>query len=199
MSDLPEPRQASRDVSWSVMFRLARTGVWVEWSNGHRDPAEAIQSAEVLAPMPSVAQIRFDRVTRAREMVDYKTFRDMMSENATDYVPSSKATGLHFAVMQNKLYRHLTGMTAEQIKATRPLQTWPGCEEGKPEPSAKNAARKVAKNYLTSAELTKLDRLVGRLCLRAEDITDDGLHLSLAQWDYVVDMELATSRHQLAA
>ena len=90
-------------------------------------------------------------------------------------------------------------MTAEQIKATRPLLTWPGCEEGKPEPSARSAARKVAKNYLTSGELLKLDRLVGRLCLRAEDITDDGLRLSLAQWDYVVDMELAVSRHQLAA
>lgn len=67
---LPEPRQASRDVSWAVMFRLARNNVWVEWSNGHRDPAEAVQSAEALVSMESVAEIRFDRVTRLREMFD---------------------------------------------------------------------------------------------------------------------------------
>ena len=146
-----------------------------------------------------IAEVRRTALARAREMVDYKTFRDMMSENATDYVPSSKATGLHFAMMQNKLYEHLTGMTAEQIKKTRSLRTWPGREEGKPEPSAKSAVRKVAKNYLTESELAKLDRLVGRLCLRAEDITDDGLRLSLAQWNYVVDMELAASHQQLAA
>lgn len=64
----PEPRQTRRDVSWAVMFRLARTNVWVEWSNGHRSPAEAVREAEVLVPMEAVAEIRFDRITRTRDM-----------------------------------------------------------------------------------------------------------------------------------
>lgn len=61
-------RQTRRDVSWAVMFRLARTGVWVEWSSGHREPSEAIRSAEVLVPMASVEEIRFDRVLHQRDM-----------------------------------------------------------------------------------------------------------------------------------
>lgn len=190
-----------------ITYHLTRFGAYLTAmaGDGTKEPVAnarvyfAVRTREAELGALEVEEVRRTALARAREMVDYKTFRDMMSENATDYVPSSKATGLHFAMMQNKLYGHLTGMTAEQIKATRPLLTWPGCEEGKPEPSARNAARKVAKNYLTSGELLKLDRLVGRLCLRAEDITDDGLRLSLAQWDYVVDMELAVSRHQLAA
>ncbi|MFJ8493463.1 RhuM family protein [Streptomyces sp. NPDC094038] len=120
-------------------------------------------------------------LARAREMVDYKIFRDMMRDNAPDYRPSSKAAGIFFATMQNKLYLHVVGMTAEEIKRARTIATWPGIDEGKPEPSAKSVARKVAKNYLSGPELRKLDRLVSRLCLTAEDVAEDGMHLSLAE------------------
>lgn len=190
-----------------VTYHLSRFGAYLAAMAG--DPSKepvarariyfAIRTREAELHALEDAEIRQTALARAREMVDYQTFRDMMAGNATDYEPSSKATGLHFALMQNKLYVHLTGMTAEQIKKSRPLAVWPGCEEGKPEPSAKNAARKTAKNYLTSGELHKLNRLVGRLCLRAEDIMDDQLHLSLAQWDMLVDLELATTLGQIAA
>jgi hypothetical protein len=159
----------------------------------------AVRTREAELGALDAIEVRRTALARAREMIDYQTFRDLMAGNAPDYEPSSKATHLHFAVMQNKLYRHVTGMTAADIRATRSLQTWPGREEGKPEPSAKSAARKVAKNYLDASELTKLDRLVGRLCLRAEGISEDGLHLSLAQWDFLVESELAVLRLPLAA
>ncbi|MCF2130150.1 virulence RhuM family protein [Strepomyces sp. STD 3.1] len=144
-------------------------------------------------------EIRQTALARAREMVDYRLFRDMMADNAPDYEPSSRATQLFFATMQNKLYMQVVGMTAAEIKQTRSLSTWPGIDEGKPEPGQKSAARKVAKNYLTGLELRKLERLVGRLCLRAEDIADDDLHLSLMQWQNLVEMELAMANRQLAA
>jgi len=187
--------------------RLARGACYITAMRGDSRKSEiraallyfAKRTREAELSSLEIDEIRHTALARAREMVDYKTFRDMMAGNATDYEPSSKATGLHFAVMQNKLYLHLTGMTAEQIKSRRPLCHWDGREDGKPEPSMKNVARKVAKNYLTASELGKLNRLVGRLCLRAEDITDDGLHLSLAQWDYLVDSELAVLRRPLAA
>ena len=190
-----------------ITYHLTRFGAYLVAMAGD-DTKEAVARARVYFAVRTreaelgalaIEEVRQTALARAREMVDYKTFRDMMAGNATDYEPSSKATGRHFAMMQNKLYLHLTGMTAEQIKNSRPLNAWPGREESKPEPSTKNAARKVAKNYLTAGELGKLDRLVGRLCLRAEDITDDGLHLSLAQWDYLVDSELAVLRRPLAA
>ncbi|MFI1677027.1 RhuM family protein [Streptomyces sp. NPDC020607] len=144
-------------------------------------------------------EIRQTALARAREMIDYRAFRDMMAENAPDYDPGSRATRLHFAVTQNKLYRHITGMTADEIKNSRTLQTWPGREEGKAEPSVKSAARKIAKNYLTVRELKRLDRLIGRLCLAAEDIADDGMLLALSEWDRLVEEELALAYRQIAA
>ncbi|MDI5968058.1 RhuM family protein [Streptomyces sp. SL13] len=97
---------------------------------------------------------------------------------------------LFFATMQNRLYLHVVGLTARQIIAARPLATWPGREEGKPEPGAKAACRKVAKNYLTPRELVRLNRFVSMLCLRAEAIADDGLHLTLLQWEMLVGREI---------
>lgn len=187
--------------------RLSRGACYVTAMRGDSRKAEiraaliyfAVRTREAELYALDLDEVRQTALVRAREMIDYKTFRDMMAGNATDYEPSSKATKMHFATMQNKLYRHLTGMTAVEIRGARPLAVWPGCEEGKPEPSLKSNARKIAKNYLTSGELHKLNRLVGRLCLRADDIADDNLHLSLAQWDRIVDMELAATLNQLAA
>lgn len=139
-------------------------------------------------------------LARAREMVDYKLFRDMMRDNAPDYRPSSRETGYFFGRIQNKLYVHLTKLTASDIRGQRELETWPGRESGAPEPSPRAACRNVAKNYLTSVELAKLERIVGRLCLMAEGIAEDDLHLSLLQWEELVDCELAlNARVALAA
>lgn len=159
----------------------------------------AVRTREAELGAITLEERRQTALARAREMVDYRLFRDMMADNAPDYEPSSKITRLFFATMQNKLYQHIVGMTAEEIKQARDIVTWPGIDEGKPEPSAKSAARKVAKNYLTGHELRKLNRLVGRLCLRAEDIADDGLHLSLTQWRNLIEVELVMATRQIAA
>lgn len=158
----------------------------------------AVRAREAELGELAVEEIRQTALARAREMTDYKIFRDMMVENAIDYVPSTKASTQFFAIMQNRLYRHITGMSAADIKYAREICHWKGREKGKTEPTKKD--RDVAKNYLTVVELKKLDRLVGRLCLRAEDIADDNLNLTLAAWEGLVDAELAveTPRPALA-
>ncbi|MEU0426421.1 RhuM family protein [Streptomyces canus] len=188
-------------------FELTRFGAYLVAmaGDGTKEPVAqarvyfAVRTREAEVGALTELEIRRTALARAREMVDYRLFRDMMAENAPDYEPTSKTTRMFFAVTQNRLYLHVVGMTAEEIKQARTLATWPGIDEGKPEPSAKSTARKVAKNYLTGPELRKLNRLVGRLCLRAEDIADDDLHLSLTQWRNLVEMELAMANRQLAA
>ncbi|HKW93026.1 MAG TPA: RhuM family protein [Methylomirabilota bacterium] len=188
-------------------YRLTRFGAYLTAMAGD-DTKEAVAHARVYfavrtreAELGAITQEEINRtaLARAREMVDYQIFRDMMRDNAPDYEPSSKYTRNFFASMQNLLYLHVVGMTAKEIVHARELVTWPGRDTGKPEPGAKSAARKTAKNYLTTKELHKLERLVGRLCLRAEDIADDGLHLSLAQWQDLVEAELRMANRQLAA
>lgn len=188
-------------------FRLSRHAAYLVALNGDPNKSEVAaaqayfvrRTREAELGAITIEEVRRTALARAREMVDYRTFRDMMAGNAPDYEPSSKASRIFFATTQNKLYRHLTGMTAEEIKNARELIHWKGREEGKPEPGPKSACRKVAKNYLTCSELQKLDRLVSRLCLRAEDIAEDGLRLSLTQWDYLLDMELTLLHRPIAA
>lgn len=185
-------------------YRLTRFGAYLAAMAGD-DTKEAVARARVYFAVRAreaelgaltVEELRRTALARAREMTDYKIFRDMMVENATDYVPSSKASRLFFATMQNRLYRHVTGMSATEIKNARQICHWSGRETGKLEPTKKD--RDVAKNYLTVGELRKLERLVGRLCLRAEDIADDGLSLTLAAWEGLVDAELAVGGWQEA-
>lgn len=188
-------------------YRLTRAAAYYVALNGDPDKPEVAAAQAYFVHRTREAElgaiteleVRQTALARSREMVDYQIFRDMMRDNAPDYEPSSKATRDFFAAMQNKLYRHVVGMTAKEIVNARELATWPGRAGGKPEPSAKNAARKVAKNYLTVKELHKLERLVGRLCLTAEDIAEDGLHLSLARWQGLVEVELMMANRQLAA
>ena len=188
-------------------YRLTRFGAYLTAMAGddtkqavaHARVYFAVRAREAELGAITLEERRQTALARAREMVDYQLFRDMMADNAPDYEPSSKDTRLFFATTQNKLYMHVVGMTAEEIKRARHIATWPGIDEGKPEPSAKSAARKVAKNYLTGLELRKLNRLVGRLCLRAEDIADDDLHLSLVQWRHLVEVELTMANRQIAA
>ncbi|GAA3589005.1 hypothetical protein [Streptomyces osmaniensis] len=57
----------------------------------------------------------------------------------------------------------------------------------------------MAENFLTEPKLRKLERPVGRLCLRTEDIADDDLSLSRPQRRNLVELELAMASMQLAA
>jgi hypothetical protein len=177
-------------------YLVAMAGDDTKWAVAHARVYFAVRAREAELGALAVEEIRETALARAREMTDYKVFRDMMVENATDYAPSTKASSLFFATMQNRLYRHITGMSAAEIKNAREIACWKGRETGKLSPT--KAERDVAKNYLTVGELKKLDRLVGRLCLRAEDIADDGLSLTLDAWEALVEAELAVEIPQKA-
>jgi hypothetical protein len=189
-------------------YHLSRYGAYLTAMRGdsHKpEIAAALTYFAVKAREAELHDLETDEIgktalARAREMIDYKTFRDMMSSNAPDYQPSSKLAGIVFGAIQNQLYRHITGYDASGLRGTRELETWPGRQDGAPAPSERAACRNVAKNYMSAVELAKLNRMVGRLCLAAEGIAEDGRHLSLLQWEELVADELAlNSRWSISA
>lgn len=122
-------------------------------------------------------EVKRTALARAKERVDFKHFRDIMSTHGVDYVPSDPASNLAFAQLQNIIYQSVIGMTAREIlDSGRPIQTHTG----------KNGPRKadlqVAKNYLTADELEKVGRRVALMCLQAEIATEEGQSRTLGQW-----------------
>lgn len=59
--------ETRRDITWTPVFRVEDTDNWFEWSTGHRGVSAAIRAAEVLAKLPVVEEIRFERVTVQRD------------------------------------------------------------------------------------------------------------------------------------
>lgn len=89
----------------------------------------AVRAREAELGALTVEEMRQTALARAREMTDYKIFRDMMVENATDYEPSTKATRIFFGAMQNKLYRHITGLSGPELKNARKIYQLDTCRD----------------------------------------------------------------------
>ncbi|MFD9950879.1 RhuM family protein [Nonomuraea sp. NPDC059023] len=157
------PKGAQRQVPDARLTRFAAyltamAGDDTKSAVAHARVYFAVRAREAELGALTVEEIRQTALARAREMTDYKIFRDMMVENASDYVPSTKASSMFFAMMQNRLYRHITGMSAVEIKNAREICHWQDRENGKTSPTKKD--RDVAKNYLAVGELRKLERLL---------------------------------------
>lgn len=89
------------------------------------------------APWSTMAQ----RLRQA-EKLEYKNITDMMAES-TDYDSKSQIARSFFMNMQDLFHKHVTGMRASQLKATREIVVWE--DQTKP---PKAADLKIGKNYL---------------------------------------------------
>ncbi len=104
------------------------------------------------------------RSIRASERRIYQQITDIFSECSIDYDPKSEATRLFYAHVQDKFHFAITGHTAAEIislkaDASKPMMgmsTYKNAPEGR----VLKSDSTVAKNYLSEADIKKLERAV---------------------------------------
>ena len=104
------------------------------------------------------------RSIRASERRIYQQITDIFAECSKDYDPKSEITRLFYAHVQDKFHFAITGHTAAEIialnaDASKPLMgmsTYKNAPDGRVLKSDAN----VAKNYLSEADIKKLERAV---------------------------------------
>lgn len=123
------------------------------------------------------------RDIRASEARFYQKLRDLFAATSVDYLGTSDIAKEFFATVQNKLLFATTGKTAAELilerldieAANAGLTTWKGDR-------VRKADVKVAKNYLTSDEVSELNRLTTMFLDFAEDRASRGLQTQMADW-----------------
>jgi hypothetical protein len=126
------------------------------------------------------------REIRASERRAYQKIADVFEQCSSDYRGNSEETVLFFKMVQNKMHFASTGHTAAEIvydraNAQQPymgLTTWKNAPQGK----ILKSDVVVAKNYLNTAELDKLNRLVAAFIDFAELRTLNRQVLRMADW-----------------
>ena len=104
------------------------------------------------------------RSIRASERRIYQQITDIFAECSSDYDPKSETTRLFYAHVQDKFHFAITGHTAAEIialnaDASKPLMgmsTYKNAPDGR----VLKTDAAVAKNYLSEADIKKLERAV---------------------------------------
>lgn len=126
------------------------------------------------------------REIRASERRAYQKIADVFEQCSSDYQSNSEETQLFFQMVQNKLHFASTGKTAAEIVHSRAdannpfmgLTTWKNAPRGKIIKSDVT----IAKNYLSEAELDKLNRLVSMFIDFAEMRALDRKIMAMKDW-----------------
>lgn len=145
-------------------------------------------------------QLEKVREIRMSERRFYQKITDIYA-TSLDYDPRAKSTQRFFAAVQNKMHYSVHGSTAAEViyeradanKEHMGLTHWEGAPKGK----IHKYDVSIAKNYLTSDELAKLERIVSSYldfaeyqALRHIPMTmqdwEERLNLFLTMWDHDV-------------
>ncbi len=137
------------------------------------------------------------RDIRASEKRFYQKVRDLYA-TAIDYDPSSDAATAFFAKVQNKMLWAVTGHTAAEIISLRSdpavtnmgLTSWSGTVVRKRDVT-------TAKNYLQTAEISELDRIVTMYLDYAEDQAKRRQTMTMHDWEERLDAFLSFNEREL--
>ena len=125
------------------------------------------------------------REIRISERKFYQKITDLYA-TAVDYDKTSQTTRLFFATVQNRMHVAVHGHTAAQLIYTRAdaekehmgLTTW----ENEPDGKIQKTDVVVAKNYLSEAEVTRLNRMVNAYIDYAEEMAEKHIPLTMEDW-----------------
>ena len=117
------------------------------------------------------------RSIRASERRIWLQITDIFAEISVDYDKDSDVTKDFYATVQNKFHYAITGQTAAEIvhgkadrsKANMGLTTWKNSPDGR----ILKSDSEIAKNYLTAAEIRRLERGVSGFFDYVEDMIEN--------------------------
>lgn len=140
------------------------------------------------------------REIRSSERRFYQKITDIYALSA-NYEKDSSETKAFFATVQNKLHWAITGKTAAEIIYTEAdatkiymgLSTWKDAPDGKIQKSDVS----VAKNYLNTAHLQELNRLVSAYLDLAENYAKRQIIMQMEDWSVFLNNFLQLSNYPI--
>lgn len=141
------------------------------------------------------------RSIRASERRIYQQITDIFAECSIDYDPKSETTRLFYAHVQDKFHFAITGQTSAEIisrqaDASKPLM---GLSTFKNAPAGRvlKSDTLVAKNYLSEADIKKLERAVAAFFDYIERIIEQRTSFTMAGFAESVDKFLAFNEYRV--
>lgn len=141
------------------------------------------------------------RSIRASERRIYQQITDIFAECSIDYDPKSETTRQFYAHVQDKFHFAITGQTAAEIisrqaDASKPLM---GLSTYKNAPAGRvlKSDTLVAKNYLSEADIKKLERAVAAFFDYIERIIEQRTTFTMAGFADSVDKFLAFNEYRV--
>ena len=141
------------------------------------------------------------REIRTSERRYYQKITDVYAECSADYDAKAETTKLFFKMVQNMRHWAVTHQTAAEIIYTRAdakmphmgLTTWKNAPDGR----VQKSDTIIAKNYLSDAEVTSLNRLSNAFLDVAEDRADRQLVMTMADWKKELESFLEYYRYDI--
>ena len=131
------------------------------------------------------------KTIRVSERMAYQKIIDLFITTSADYNPKSESAYTFFKIVQNKLHYAISGYTAAELIYNRAdsnkeymgLTNWKNSPDG----LIYKYYVRVAKNYLTEEELTKLNNLTNIFLVFAEDEAKERHVMTMKDWIQATD------------
>jgi hypothetical protein len=172
----------------AIQFRKWATGIIESFTiKGFAMDDERLKNdGSILTKQYFEEQLQRIREIRLSERKFYQKITDIYA-TSIDYDISAQSTKRFFATVQNKLHWAIHGQTAAEIiikradaeKGNMGLTTWTDAPKGK----IQKFDVVVAKNYLSSSEMTQLQRLVSAYLDIAEDMAIRQIPMTMQDWE----------------